>query len=496
MRTSVTRRSAFGFLAVVFSPPAPTHADPNVRWLDDFGTHVGQGDVSNDMKAFARASQWLQINRGGTLNLTKDGIYHAGCQRLNGTATGKYSWIPDPVIRCDNATSPIVINGNGATIRAVSGLRYGTFNPVTGDRLDTKAPYYGSYVERAVPYEGMIELTNCTGGISISNIELDGSNAHVTLGGEFGDLDRQIPGSGLHLLDNSGSVRIENVYSHHHYWDGMLFRQLTNITPPIFSAETVTITNFRAAYNGRQGMSLTGGTNILLRRCHFSSSGRGSLKTAPAAGLDIEAEGGQIIRNVCCQDCIFADNMGVGLLADMGDAKDLLFDHCTFIGTTNYSAWPNRPAMQFNDCTFVGGVNGIFTADEHGRYAAMFVRCLFTDDRARSLNGRVFGSDGKGAPFLIDLGESSPRAIFQDCKITAVHDARMVYAKGASSHFFGCVLTERTRLGSWPGGTYYMTSVINSHGAHLDDVRLAGNAVLYLNGRRASADAMGKIVGS
>ena len=493
-RTKITRRSALALLSTSLASRLDADAGSTARCIDEFGNGVGRGSLHADMEAFGRASQWLQTNRGGTLELRKGAVYLVGRQRLNGKMTGNYSWIPDPIIRCDRATRAVVINGNGATIRAVSGLRYGTFNPVTGESLATKAPYFGRYTERAVPYEGMIELTNCTGDISISNIELDGSNGTALLGGEFGDLGRQIPGSGLHLLDNTGSVHIENVHSHHHCWDGMLFRQLTSASPVSDPLKTIRIIEFRATHNGRQGMSLTGGINVILLRCSFAASGRSAIRSAPAAGLDIEPEGGQIVRNVRCSDCVFEDNAGIGLLADVGDAKGMIFERCKFVGTTNFSAWPNLPAMKFVDCTFVGSVNGVFAVRDRIDDATTFVRCLFTDDRARSPSGAVFGSDGEGSAFLIDLGDGNPRVMFNHCRIVAVHNARMIYAKGSSTQFFGCTLSERTALGSWPGGTYHLASAINSRGANLSDVRLAKSATLHVNGRHIISDTTGRIL--
>jgi Right handed beta helix region len=495
-RSPISRRSALALLSASIISKVEANEPEDVRSLDEFGNGVGSGDVTADMEAFARASAWLQTNRGGTLNFRKGAVYYVGRQHLNGTPTGKYSWLPDPVVRCDGATRPVVINGHGATIRAVSGLRYGTFNPVSGDALDTKAPYFGPYAERAVPYEGMVELTNCTGGITISNIELDGSNGSALLGGEFGDIGRQIPGSGLHLLDNAGPVSIVNVDSHHHCWDGMLFRHLANCKTLDRAEDQINIINFRATYNGRQGMSLTGGVNILLTNCRFAKSGKGAVRSAPTAGLDIEAEGGQIIRNVRCRECVFEDNFGVGLLAVAGGVKGLVFEHCTFVGTTTYGAWPNCPTMQFTDCMFVGSVNGVFATNDRPLDAATFVRCFFTDNRARSSSGVVFGSDGKGAAYLIDLGDGNPGAIFNDCRIDAIHEARMIYAKGFSTHFLDCKLSEKTNFGSWPGGTYHMTSFINSPRAHLNDVRLANAAVLYVNGHKIISDQSGKIMDS
>lgn len=194
-----------------------------IPFLEDFAT-AGEGNVDADMDAFAAASAWLEAEGGGGIQFRQGRTYWVGRQTLAGPGGGTFAYIPDPVLRVREATRPIVIQGNGARFKAVPGLRYGTFDPVTGAPTSHALPFSGS--EAASPYIGMIELLECTGGFIVRDIELDGSNEDLVLGGLYGDVGRQIPASGLHLVDNKGPVLIENVHSHHHGWDGALFRHV------------------------------------------------------------------------------------------------------------------------------------------------------------------------------------------------------------------------------------------------------------------------------
>lgn len=213
---------------------------------------VGDG-VTNDTLAFEALSARLEAAGGGVIDLRPNATYVVGLQTLNGTTSGFYSWIPKPIIRCRNGTKPIVVNGNGAKMIAAAGLRYGTFNPVTGDPLVNNPGYTGPLYERASPYEGMIEFLSCTGGYTIRDVTLDGRMHTSVLGGFYSDGGRQISGSGMMLLLNSGGFLIDNVVSDNQPFDGL---QLCQIGAPSGSTRGISINALRCRGNGRQGLPI------------------------------------------------------------------------------------------------------------------------------------------------------------------------------------------------------------------------------------------------
>jgi len=86
-------------------------------------------------------------------------------------------------------------------LRCQPGLRYGHL-------IGTQVPHSPLLAELsaediATPYRAMIWIHNCVGPIEISDIELDGNLQHLSIGGEYGDVGRQIPATGLWLLANS-----------------------------------------------------------------------------------------------------------------------------------------------------------------------------------------------------------------------------------------------------------------------------------------------------
>ncbi len=90
---------------------------------------VGDG-ITNDTKAFQKASAYLQAN-GGTL-IIDPGTYIVGKQKLSGSYDAGSAYFAEPILEFNNATRPIMITGYKAILKAANGLKYGFFNPITG----------------------------------------------------------------------------------------------------------------------------------------------------------------------------------------------------------------------------------------------------------------------------------------------------------------------------------------------------------------------------
>lgn len=398
--------------------------NPNVVDLRDFYLDVGTGDVDQDMDAFGKASAQLQAAGGGILNIPPLATLLVGRQKLTGASAQNqlWSWAPDPIIRIVGAAKPVIINGNGATLKCVGGLRYGSFNGTTGDKLATNNPFFGDHGERATPYEGMVHLIGCSGGITIRDLKLDGNSSKLIVGGKYGDQGYQIPAAGLLLENTSGPLLIENVDSDNHAFDGMLLNHLAER-----GIETIpgVVRNFRARYNARQGLSLTGGRGIHFTGIVLNHTGKlvnadlaTPLASAPTAGVDIEAEGpGRVVRDCTFENFEIFDNAGAGILHSVNDGADIDFRNGRVIGATQVAMFGGLPGFRFHNIKFVGQVVNGYN-DPAGLRAQQFVDCSFTDDPTQSPSGKVYG----GAYIVQDPGVGSR---FTRCAFRVLNGSRL-----------------------------------------------------------------------
>lgn len=356
--------------------------------IKDFGA-IGDG-VFNSTDAFQKASAYLESN-GGTL-LIDAGIYVVGRQKRSRSFASGFSYLNEPILDLRNSIHPIVILGYGATLRAANGLKYGSFNPATGekDSLRKEGTRY-SYYASAFTLIGVIGCTS----ISIKGLTLDGNSGKLDIGPGFDETGIQLSALGIGLYNNK-NVEIADCYIHHCALDGILVGWTgLKDTDPIYPH---TIKNVKVKYNGRQGLSWIGGNNLQVFNSEFSSTGKALNKgvpvvSKPTAGIDIEIEN-SIIKNGYFINCLFYDNAGNGIISihnGITDTENIHFKKTTFIGTTNSAAYLKTPGLSFDSCVFVGKVERIFgSADK--KKAISFKNCLFTMDKKKSPNGKVFAN--------------------------------------------------------------------------------------------------------
>ena len=427
---------------------------------EDFGAR-GDG-IANDTRAFAALSAEVNRRGGGTISLASKRTYVVGGQKPGGP---RFAWEPEPILFLHDLAGPVTIVGNGARLRCEAGLRFGTFDPASGAAVRRAMPNFkGS--ELASPYRGLIHVQNCRGPIAVRDVELDGNLERLRIGGPFGDTGWQIPATGLLLEGNLGEETVENVLTHHHGQDGAIIIGVSRRSGRSRFSHLV------SRHNGRQGLSVTGGHGYDFADCEFSHTGRGSISSAPGAGVDIEAEG-QPIRDLSFTRCKFIDNAGVGMLADSGDSEDGVFTDCLFVGTTTWSAWPLKPRFSFAGCTFVGSVVHPFPSADPAR-AARFTRCRFTDDPKLSPTGKVYTGNGP----IVDLAESD-NVLFDGCIFKAVASAELPWSWRAI--YRDCVMTQRSPKGAATKGRYQGHTTISG------PVDLYGSmveGVLILNGKQ------------
>jgi len=379
---------------------------------EDFGA-VGDG-VTDDSDAFSALSTFVSQAGGGTIELGRGKTYRIGKQTRNGMfGPFELAYAPQGVLVFDGLTKSLTIRGNGARIKALDGYRYGAFDPATGNAY-ASSPGFLTPEYQATPYYGMIDVNNCTAPVLIENIELDGNVAKAIFGGVYGNTGRQINAAGVNAYGNA-QLTLINVNSHDHPYDGALIGyDGQTATDP---ARPVVLMNCQFNYNTRQGLSWVGGRGLTAIGCSFSHTGRrvniaagSAFNSAPAAGVDIEAESA-VIRSGMFMDCEFVDNVGVGMVCNTGDCADVSFKRSRFVGTTYYAAWPAKPGFSFEDCEFLGGVVNTY-ASTNLTEIPKFRNCLFTGAVSRSPTGAVYS----GAPLFEHLS-LTPNAVLDDCRI-------------------------------------------------------------------------------
>ena len=431
---------------------------------EQFGA-LGDG-TTDDTAAFAAMAAFVSARRGGDILLRRATYMLGRQQRQRG---GDYAFEPAPIMDFIGCSQPLTIRGNGAKLKCRPGLRFGTFHSATGRPTRNRMPYTEAG-ELATPYRSMIRVERCSGSVAITDLELDGDLGSLVVGGQYGDVGWQIPAIGIHLIDNAGRETLRRIYCHHHALDGIMIDGLDH------RHDFSTLEDVVTEHNGRQGCSVVGGRGYAFTNCKFNHSGKAEISSPPGAGVDIESERGKHVSDLRFVACEFSNNSGVGMVADTGPSEGATFDRCTFVGTTNWAAWPNKPRFRFTSCSFVGPIVHAF-GDSNPQRATRFTGCLFRDDPALSPTREVYGGENLSRP-IADLPQN-PNVTFDRCTFLLTHDAVLPWTTNVVT-FADCRMSQRAAAQSYPRGTFVGHNILKGN-VNLYSAKIVGE--VFLNGK-------------
>ena len=271
--------------------------------VTDFGA-VGD-NRTNNYTAFKKAAQTLSGTKNKKLVIPKGTYYIADYKIVQGA--GKND-ITD--ILFTNADG-LSIEGSNSTIRV-----NGKFKR-KADYQQKGVPYWYASNNTVTPFA----FTNCK-NITIRNVSLNGGvlemerNPVVVEGWCYGIMINDESPAQV-----SGNFIIENVRASLFATDGIYIRG---------NGKNFRINNVTCSRNGRQGLSVVKGRDVLVTNALFDSTGlTGKYGShAPAAGIDIENEGVFLdIDHVTIRNCVLKHNKGFQLVSTAASNR-VTIDSC------------------------------------------------------------------------------------------------------------------------------------------------------------------------
>ncbi|MCC6369590.1 MAG: hypothetical protein IT236_01155 [Bacteroidia bacterium] len=343
-------------------PPAPGCNLPISVTKDlvaDFGA-FGNG-IYDDSPAFKRASNWINANwsTSSSIKITVPaGTYLVGKQLKRGETwnygTGSvtnpagasgHAYLGIRVFELLQAKNVIIEGAPGMATKIVykNGLKYG------GYRTDTELPCNArnagcanqcQFIQSDVASVGTFLYMDRCSCVSASNFWVEGHYNMCDRKGNVGECSTiQLEYDGV-LIAGGSDIAISDITCANFGRDGMMSYYTTNS-----NVTNLTLNNFVASGNGRNGYSLVSGANVSATNCDFVLSGLvqdGAIYSGdPQAGLDIEPDQGGTVNNASFLNCRFTKNHSYAFTTNGYYPSNITFDNCLFSAREGYALWPS-----------------------------------------------------------------------------------------------------------------------------------------------------------
>jgi hypothetical protein len=308
-----------------------------------YGLHPSNTGLQN-CKALQALAAAVKAADGGKV-IFPSGVYTVGAQIFAG-ATGKgYAYKYEKMFEISGLTKPLFIEFQGVKFQFADGLRYGSFDPVTGNPINPALPYYNQ--DSTAQTGRVIYCDGCAMVYKSGAVEIDGRDTTRILGGNWGDKGRQLIEYGIQIVRSNILAMSGAYYLHNLCLDGLY---VGNNVGDNCSND---ISGVISVYNGRQGLSLAGGSNFTFTSCTFGLTGFGACNTAPAAGVDVEPEINPL-RGATFNRCNILRAKGAALVAENFNTQGLRFNDCLIENDVNVSIYCNVSNTKFSRCTIRG----------------------------------------------------------------------------------------------------------------------------------------------
>jgi len=396
-----------------------------VRDIKSFGAK-GDGRT-NDHAAFERAAAFFNSRKGNGTLIIPRGIYIVGKQIITNGKEGRLNWEGQDVLHFSNVRNLTIKGMPGTVVRYTGGMKFGSFDPGSGKPRQGNSYFVDARYGASI---GLCISIDQSQNVTIAGLELDGNQGAIVMGGIYGDVGRQLPHYGI-FIQNSNNITVQEVNAHHFGLDGISVANVKSNTP-----DRIRLLGCKFNFNARQGLSWIGGNGLIAKNCQFNHSGKGKFSSAPAAGLDIEAEYGPISGGMF-EACEFIDATGCCMVADVGNSRDIVFDNCTFWSSTAWSIWATRPGFTFTRCKIYGPIVHGYDAP-NDKDATKFIQCTIED--------RAYNGQQPAGQFLIETNNCR-RVRFESCTITANYkkllwlETPITWKPEEKYKFINCTLT-------------------------------------------------------
>ncbi|ATW62247.1 pectate lyase superfamily domain protein [TM7 phage DolZOral124_53_65] len=329
---------------------------------------------TNSTDAFNAASAAVEANNGGTL-VIPDGDYLVGKQTFAGRTGRGFAYRGHDIISIKNCTNPVIIRSHGARIKYVDDLRFGSFHPVSGQPYDPPSlPFYQTDYRAYIG--SFINLEKNKKVLVLGALSIDGNRYKHEIGGEYGDTGYQLMAYGVRSIE-SQHLLISDVESFNHATDGFYVGQRPGFNA--FLPTPCVMHNIDGRNNGRQGLSLTGGTDTTISESRFDYNGTGPTGMQPGSGIDIEGERGAI-RDVKILNCTIRANQINGVVAQVGDISGVTISNSVLEGTYAQKALSTSiPRLRLEGCSIRGGYLDTYDASARPELATRVDNCYIED---------------------------------------------------------------------------------------------------------------------